>query len=123
MLPREDLSRIAAVEEAASSVLTLTEGAERTELGRSRVARHAVRGFLLETSKALGSLSPEAQRALPELDFGVWQLTGERLEAGEAVEGDTGWFAIQALMPRTLGWLRFYRESQPELFSGASGPG
>jgi hypothetical protein len=29
---------------------------------------------------------------------------------------DAGWFAIHALAPITLGWLRFYREREPELF-------
>jgi len=120
MLAPEDLTRIHAIEDATSSVLTMTEGLERSELSRSRLTRHAVRQSLLSASVAMDGLSREARAALPELDFFAWGTTRRRLEAGETVEGDTAWFAIQALMPTTLGWLRFYRENQPELFDSRS---
>jgi len=120
MLPTSDLSKLDAIEQATSSVLTMIEGLEREELARSRLTRHAVRSYLLSATSAIEALSPQARIALPELDFFAWRATRQRLEAGEAVEGDTGWFAIQALMPTTLGWLRFYRESQPELFAATT---
>jgi len=120
MLALDDLVRIDDFERAASSVLTMTEGLERPELARSRVTRRAVREFLLSATAAVEGLSPKARIALPELDFFAWRTTRQRLEAGEAIEGDTGWFAIQALLPTTLGWFRFYRESQPDLFAVGS---
>lgn len=120
MLPSDDLSKLDAIEQATSSVLTMVEGLEREELARSKLTRQAVRNFLLSATRAVEGLSPETQSALPELDFFAWRTIRQRLEAGEAVEGDSGWFAIQALTPTTLGWLRFYRESQPELFVASS---
>jgi uncharacterized protein with HEPN domain len=117
MLASDDIARIAAIEAATSSVLTMMEGLERNELARSRLTRRAVREFLLSATLAVEGLSREARTALPELDFFAWRATRQRLEAGEGVEGDTGWFAIQALMPTTFEWLRFYRENQPELFA------
>jgi uncharacterized protein with HEPN domain len=120
MLALDDLAKIDDIEQATSAVLTMMEGLEREELARSRVTRHAVRDFLLNATAAVEGLSPEARSAFPELDFFAWRTTRQRLEAGETIESDTGWFAIQALMPTTLGWLRFYRESQPELFLTSS---
>lgn len=99
-------------------MLTLMEGVGRTELARSRLTRQSVRELLFSASLAVDGLTSEARTALPELDFFAWHTTRLRLEAGEAIEGDVAWFAIQALTPTTLGWLRFYRESQPELFAG-----
>lgn len=116
MLPTEDLLRIEAFEQATTSLLTLTESLEREELARARLTRLEVRRCLLDATSAIGALSAEAQEALPELDRAAWRATQRRLDAGEAVESETAWFAIQALAPTTLGWLRFYRSQQPELF-------
>jgi hypothetical protein len=120
MLPAEDLSRLEAFEQATTSLLTLTEGLEREELARSRLTRLEVRRFLLDATLAIEGLSLEAQAALPELDRAAWQTTRQRLNAGDAVESDLGWLAIQGLAPTTLGWVRFYRRQQPELFAQAS---
>ena len=117
MLPAEDLLRIEAFEEATTSLLTLTESLEREELARARLTRNEVRRFLLDATSAIEALSREAQDALPELDRTAWQRTRQRLDAGDAVESEAGWFAIQALTPTTLGWLRFYRRQQPGLFA------
>jgi len=117
MLPAEDLLRIAAFEAATTSLLILTESLEREELARARLTRNEVRRFLLEAASAIEALSSEAQDALPELDHAAWQTTRKRLVAGEHVESETGWFAIQALAPTSLGWLRFYRGQHPELFA------
>ena len=117
MLPPEDLLRIEAFEEATTSVLTLTESLEREELARARLTRNEVRRFLLDATSAIEALSQEAQDALPELDRAAWLRTRQRLAAGDAIESETGWFAIKALTPTTLGWLRFYRRQEPGLFA------
>ena len=117
MLPTEDLLRLEAFERATTSLLTLTEGLEREELARARLTRNEVRHFLLDATSAIEALSPAAQDALPELDRAAWCRTRQRLDAGDAIESETGWFAIQALTPTTLGWLRFYHRQQPELFA------
>lgn len=116
VLPAEDLAKLEAFEQATTSLLTLTESLEREELARARLTRNEVRGFLLDATSAIEALSPEAQAALPELDRAAWRRTRQRLDAGEAVESEMGWFAIQALTPSTLGWLRLYRKQRPELF-------
>jgi hypothetical protein len=116
MLPAEDLGQLEAFEKATTSLLTLTESLEREELARARLTRNEVRRFLLDATSAIEALSLEAQAALPELDRSAWRRTRQRLDAGDAVESETGWFAIQALTPSTLGWLRLYRRQRPELF-------
>jgi hypothetical protein len=117
MLPAEDLLRLEEFESATTSLLTLTESLEREELARARLTRNEVRRFLLDATSAIRALSAQAQDALPELDPAAWRKTRQRLDAGDAVESETGWFAIRALTPTTLGWLRFYRAQQPELFA------
>lgn len=117
MLTADDLLQIEAFEEATTSLLTLTDSLEREELARARLTRNEVRRFLLDATSAIEAMSPEVEEALPELDRAAWRKTRRLLDAGAAVESETGWFAIQSLTPTTLGWLRFYRRQRPELFA------
>lgn len=107
----------AAVEAAAEAVLTLTESLEPAEFLRSRLTRQEVTRQLRLIMTALGGASTDTRAAIPELDYDAWALTATRLDAADpATCNDALWFAITALTPTTLSWLRLYRSRQPELF-------
>lgn len=120
VLSTNDLCELDTIEAATTAVLTLAEGLDREELARARLTREEVRRHLLRVSRAVSSLSRHARAALPELDCDAWCKAGQHLEAGQPADSDYGWLAIGALAPMTLGWLRFYRKQQPELFAPSS---
>jgi uncharacterized protein with HEPN domain len=117
MLTLEDCQAVGAIEEASTAVLTLSEGLEQTELLASRLTKHEILRQLLSACEAHAALSTEARLAMEELDFEGWSNTGQRIREGGESEANACWFAIRAMAPTTLGWIRFYRSQKPELFS------
>lgn len=101
---------LAAIEDAAAAVLTLTEGVEEAEFLRSRITRAETARQIDTIATALDGLSEDARRAVPEIDWAAWRTLRT------AAADDTLWFAVRSLVPATLMWLRVYRRSQPELF-------
>ncbi len=104
---------LAAIEDAAEAVLTLTEGVEEAEFLRSRITRAEAARQIDIIASALDGLSEDARRAVPEIDWAAWRSL--RTAAADDAD-DTLWFAVRSLVPATLMWLRVYRRSQPELF-------
>jgi uncharacterized protein with HEPN domain len=96
-------------EDALTSILTLAEGLDRGELSRSRLTRGEVRRQALLVSRALVQVSEQARASFPELDWAAWRATAERIGQGGKVEDDALWFAVGALAPATLTWLRLRR--------------
>lgn len=92
------------IEEAATVVLTLTEGLEREEFLRSRITRPVVTKQLLKIADALAETRDHAGADMPELDWDAWLAMGPRL----AQDDEALWFVIHALTPATLSWVRFY---------------
>lgn len=105
---------LAILEEAATAVLTMTEGLEREELLRSRLTRAEVRRQLLLVSSTLKGMEPDWRAALQELDWEGWAATAERMGRADEVAADALWFAVRALTPATMTWLRLYRSHPPE---------
>jgi hypothetical protein len=116
MLSADDVSKLAEMEDAATSALTLAEGLDREALLRSKLTLREVRHHLSRACAAMTGLSEGASSALPELDGPAWAAIEGSLHADEAGRGDAAWLALQELMPITLGWLRVYRSQRPELF-------
>ncbi|WP_028312836.1 hypothetical protein [Derxia gummosa] len=106
------------VEDAGSAVLTLIEGVEQQEFLRSRLTRTEV---LLQTKTVSDALAgvPEATRPLlPEIDWAGWNAAARAIADPTSPDAeDALWFAITALLPATLMWLRVYRKDQPQLFA------
>jgi monoamine oxidase len=100
---------LARAEEAATAVLTLTEGLEREELLRSRLTRREVRRQLLIIGHTLEEVSKEARRRAQEIDWEAWRTTASRIVADAVAADDALWFAVAALVPATLIWLRIHR--------------
>ncbi|HEY6880049.1 MAG TPA: hypothetical protein VI299_18620 [Polyangiales bacterium] len=111
---------LALIEDATTAVLTLTEDLERDEFMRSRLTRSEVRRRLLLVASTLRGLGETGRRMFPEIDWDGWSLTAERLEGDATVADDALWFAIRALTPATLTWLRLYRSLSPEPIATAS---
>jgi len=106
------------VEDAGTAVLTLIEGVEQKDFQRSRLTRSEVLLHTKVVSDALASI-PEATRPLlPEIDWKGWNAAARAIADPTSPDAeDALWFAITALMPATLMWIRVYRKDQPQLFS------
>lgn len=116
MLTNADRLAVKAIEDAATSVLTLAEGLEQSELASSRLTKGEIVRQLLIACAAYASLSVEARVTLEELDFGGWAIIELRLREGGESAASASWLAIRAMAPTTLTWIRFYRSQKPELF-------
>ncbi|WP_085318352.1 hypothetical protein [Derxia lacustris] len=106
------------VEDAGSAVLTLIEGVTQEEFRRSRLTRSEVLLHTKTVSDALASI-PEATRPLlAEIDWPGWSACARAIADPTSPDADDAlWFAITALMPATLMWMRVYRKDQPQLFA------
>ncbi|MHB1144478.1 MAG: ribonuclease HepT family protein [Thiobacillus sp.] len=109
-------SLLSIIEEAGVAVLTLTEGLEKDEFLASRLTRAETQRQLKIMSESAANLPPQTQRLLAEVDWGGWQSVARQLAASGDAEQEALWFAIHALVPATLMWLRVYRKDQPEVF-------
>ncbi len=109
------------IEQAGVGIATLIEGLGQDELLRSRLTRREVLRQLKTMANSSSQLSPEAQAAMPEMDWDGWRSMVSRFDepAGAALD-EALWFACKSLVPATLLWLRVYQQSQPELFRMAA---
>lgn len=100
---------VATVEEAATAVLTLTEGLDEEQLARLGLTRGEVRRHLLAAADALLQMGPAARASMPELDWAGWRREACRMARGGPDEMAATWLAVRELAPHTLSWLRVYR--------------
>ena len=107
---------LTSIEEHATAILILAEGLEEDELRRSRLTRREILRHLDLLASALRGLPPDARAALPEIDWAAWSTTAQCISQGHEDAHETLWFAVRALVPATLMWLRVYRQNQPQLF-------
>jgi len=105
------------IETSGEGVLVLTEGLAQEDLLRSRLTRAEVQRQLGLMADTLLSLSPEAQAALPEIDWAGWRATTVALGMPGDPQADALWFGVASLVPATLLWLRVYKLAQPALFA------
>lgn len=108
---------LALIEQSGLSVVTLAEGLDEADLRRSRLTRAEILRHLRVLARSAMSVTPSSREEMPELDWGGWRRLSLQLQAdtGDDVE-DALWFAVSALVPATLLWLRVYRQGQPKLF-------
>jgi hypothetical protein len=112
-----DSALLGLIEQAGIGVATLTEGLERQELLRSRLTRAEVLRQLKTLADSASQVDAAVRCAMPELDWIGWDAMRARLALppGAALDESLS-FAVEALVPATLLWLRVYQHSQPELF-------
>ena len=109
-------SLLSIIEEAGVAVLTLTEGVEKDEFLASRLTRAETQRQLKIMSESAANLPPQTQALLAEVDWSGWQTVARQLGENRDAEQEALWFAVRALVPATLMWLRVYRTNQPEMF-------
>jgi len=105
------------LEDAATAVLTMTEGLEQEEFFASHLTRQEVLRQLRSMSDSVGNLPAATRAQLAEIDWAAWSVLGLELKKAENHGREVIWFAIQSLVPATLLWLRVYRKHQPQMFS------
>lgn len=115
-------SLLSIIEEAGVAVLTLTEGLEKDEFLASRLTRTETQRQLKIMGESAANLPPRMHALLAEVDWCGWQRVSQRLGASGDSERDALWFAVRALVPATLMWLRVYRTNQPEVFECKPAP-
>lgn len=114
-------SLLSIIEEAGAAVLILTEGLEKEEFLASRITRAETQRQIKTLSHSIANLSRQVQTTLAEVDWAGWDAVARQLgrDTGthpSGAEQDALWFAVRALVPATLMWLRVYRKQQPEIF-------
>lgn len=109
-------SLLSIIEEAGVAVLTLTEGLEKDEFLASRLTRPETQRHLKIMGESAASLPPTMRPLLAEVDWSGWQIVARQLGENSDAEQEALWFAVRALVPATLMWLRVYRTNQPEVF-------
>ena len=112
---------LANIVNAGTDALTLAEDMDESEFLRSRLARAEMGRLVGIMATNLADL-PDAQRQqFAELDWSTWRALPEQLGADPTTRDEALWFAIRALVPATLMWLRVYKESAPGLFEFQQG--
>jgi uncharacterized protein with HEPN domain len=114
-------SLLSIIDEAGIAVLTLTEGLEKDEFLGSRLTRAETLRQVRIMSTSASHVPPPTQALLPEVEWRGWQGLAQQLDADWATQGEALWFAVRALVPATLMWLRVYRQNQPQVFQWAPG--
>ena len=110
------------IEEAGVAALILTEGLEKDEFLASRLTRAETQRQLKIMSESAANLPPQTQTLLAEVDWGGWHTVARQLGASGDAAQEALWFALRALVPATLMWLRVYRTNQPEVFECKPAP-
>ena len=107
----------AIIEEVASTVLILTEDADKDELLASRLTCAELQRQLAVMTGMIAEISAETRDRMPELEWGGWKATARALKGSRAKADEALWFAVRSLVPATIMWLRVYRQKRPELFT------
>lgn len=110
------------IERSGEDALLLCETLSREELLRSRLTQAEVQRLLLQLARGLGALDAPLRERLPELDWDAWAHTSLSLQTPGPARDEALWFAVRALLPATLSWLRVHRAAQPELFVITAAP-
>lgn len=105
------------LEEAGEALLTLTEDVEPGDFFRSRLTRDEALRQLRIMVETANNVPPEIKQRMPEVDWAGWAMLGSQVKLSGGLERDAVWFAIRALAPALLMWLRVYRKNAPEIFS------
>lgn len=109
-------SLLSIIEEAGVAVLTLTEGVEKDEFLASHLTRAETQRQIRIMGETAANLPPSMRSLLAEVDWSGWQTVARQLGENRNAEQEALWFAVRALVPATLMWLRIYRTNQPEVF-------
>ena len=108
----------AIVMETGNSVATLTrEMQDEDELFASTLTLRAVEAQLLIMAHTLANLPPALQRSLLQVDWVGWEALHLKLRGGIQPRRDEVWYAVNGLVPQTMGLLVALRRKHPGWFA------
>jgi uncharacterized protein with HEPN domain len=105
------------LEEAAITILTLTEGLEPEEFFAGRLTQQEVLRQTRIMAETAVNLPQELKQQMAEIDWAGWSVLCMQLRVSGGSERDALWFGVRSQVPATLMWLRVYRKNTPQLFS------
>jgi uncharacterized protein with HEPN domain len=104
---------LALLDEAGSAVMILVEGLEESEFLRTRLTRQEAQRQLLLMAKMLDGIDNDTRMHMPEIDWAGWKAIAQRLQLTGSEADSALWFAVTALVPATMMWLRVYQNPAP----------
>jgi uncharacterized protein with HEPN domain len=105
------------VAECGRGIGLLTKEMEgEDELFASQLTLRAVEAQLLTMAHTLGNLTPALHRALAQVDWNGWAVLHDKLRRGVQPRREEIWYAVNGLVPQTLGLLAELRRRQPLWF-------
>jgi uncharacterized protein with HEPN domain len=105
------------VMEAGGSIGLLTrEMSDEDELFASALTLRAVEAQLLVMAHTLDNFTPALHRRLLEVDWAGWAVLHDKLRNGIQPRREEIWYAVNALVPQTLGLLQRVRRLEPAWF-------
>jgi len=100
------------------SISALTrEMQDEAELFASALTLRAVEAQLLIMAHTLGNLTPAMHGALLQVDWAGWAALHDKLRNGVQPRREEIWYAVNGLVPQTLGLLAELRRRQPDWFT------
>jgi len=105
------------VMEAGRAVTTLTRPMQNEdELFASALTLRAVEAQLLIMAHTLGNLTPALHQRLRQVDWTGWAALHDKLRRGVQPRREETWYAVNGLVPQTMGLLEALRRAQPVWF-------
>ena len=105
------------VTEAGRAVALLTQEMQgEDELFASALTLRAVEAQLLIMAHTMGNLPPALHQALLQVDWLGWAALHDKLRNGIQPRREEIWYAVNGLVPQTLGLLQELRRRQPVWF-------
>jgi len=105
------------VMDTGRSIATLTrEMQDEQELFASTLTLRAVEAQLLIMAHTLGNLTPVLHQKLLQVDWLGWAALHDKLRNGIQPRREEIWYAVNGLVPQTMGLLAELRRKQPVWF-------
>lgn len=103
--------------EAGRSIGLLTKEMQgEDELFASTLTLRAVEAQLLIMAHTLGNVTPALHQRLIQVDWAGWAALHDKLRNGVQPRREEIWYAVNGLVPQTMGLLQELRRKQPVWF-------
>lgn len=105
------------VMDTGRSIGTLTkEMQSEDELFASTLTLRAVEAQMLIMAHTLGNFTPKLHQQLMAVDWNGWAVLHDKLRNGIQPRREEIWYAVNSLVPQTMGLLQDLKRKQPVWF-------
>lgn len=105
------------VMDTGRSIALLTQAMQgEDELFASTLTLRAVEAQLLIMAHTLGNMTPLLHQNLMHVDWNGWAALHDKLKNGIQPRRSEIWYAVNALVPQTMGLLEALKLKKPTLF-------